>query len=105
MKFKIGDRVQIKDWSNMAEEYGVRRDGNIRVPFTFVRDMKLFCKEKAVIINMTREGEGRPLRYLLKFNTGRSSCSFSEEMFTVALDRLSEKAKKENERRFDETLI
>lgn len=48
MKYKVGDRVKIKSWDQMAEEYGVHRDETgmqyIDTPgYRFIEDMKIHC--------------------------------------------------------------
>lgn len=48
MKYKVGDRVKIKSWDQMAEEYGVTRDETemqyINTPYPhFIEDMKIYC--------------------------------------------------------------
>lgn len=48
MKYKVGDKVKIKSWEQMAEEYGVHRDEGgmqyIDTPsYRFIEDMTLYC--------------------------------------------------------------
>lgn len=48
MKYKVGDRVKIKSWDEMAEEYGVHRDETgmqyIDTPgYRFIEDMEIYC--------------------------------------------------------------
>lgn len=43
-KFEVGDHVQIKDWDEMVDEFGVRRDsGNIPCKCSFTQEMKHLC--------------------------------------------------------------
>ena len=47
MKFNDGDKVQVKYFKDMAEQYGVANDGCIYMPsyMRFEREMKKFCGE------------------------------------------------------------
>jgi small-conductance mechanosensitive channel len=47
-KFKVGDRVQIREWDDMSAEFGT--DGtNIEVLFTFTPGMRTLCGHSATI--------------------------------------------------------
>lgn len=54
MKYQIGDKVKVRKWDDMALEYGVDDDGDIKMPIYFIKEMKQFCgkiitiKEKCV---------------------------------------------------------
>lgn len=48
MKFKVGDRVQIKTWKEMEKEFGTR-DGNIRTHIVFSKQMRHLCGTFATI--------------------------------------------------------
>ena len=48
MKYKVGDRVKIKSWEQMAEEYGVRKtkEGTEYIAnpgYHFLEEMKYYC--------------------------------------------------------------
>lgn len=44
MKYKEGDKVRIREWNDMAREYGVDEDGAIDCPpIFFTSDMKRYC--------------------------------------------------------------
>lgn len=51
MKYKVGDRVRIREWDDMAEEYGVDFDEDIIVTGveTIVQDMRRFCGKETTI--------------------------------------------------------
>ena len=51
-KFKVGDRVRIRAWDDMANEYGVDRIGDIRTIVNFVRGMEHLCGRIATITEM-----------------------------------------------------
>ena len=65
MKYKIGDKVRVRQWDDMAKEYGfinsVKRD--IDIPgCTFVNSMKKFCGSVVTISNIVSDNS----RYLIK---------------------------------------
>ena len=43
MKYKVGDRVRVRDWDDMKKEYGLDRDGDINIRPCFATGMKKFC--------------------------------------------------------------
>lgn len=43
MKYKVGDKVKVRKWDDMALEYGVDDDGDIEMPIYFIKEMKQFC--------------------------------------------------------------
>lgn len=45
MKIKVGDRVRIREWDDMAQEFGIDEDGDIKTKCFFTRRMKQFCGE------------------------------------------------------------
>ena len=51
MKYNVGDRVRIKSWEKMAQEFGVDEDGDIRTSNTFYfnKSMKQYCEKTYVI--------------------------------------------------------
>ena len=52
MKFKVGDRVQIKTWEEMKKEYGLDKDGVITphdAEISFVRAMRFLCGAFATV--------------------------------------------------------
>lgn len=49
MKFKAGDRVQIKSWEEMEKEFGTDCVGNINCNMSFTSSMKKYCGATAII--------------------------------------------------------
>lgn len=47
-KYEIGDIVRIREWDDMAEEYGVV-GSVIQVTHSFTKDMKCLCGKSATI--------------------------------------------------------
>lgn len=43
MKYQIGDKVKVRKWGDMALEYGVDDDGDIKMPIYFIKEMEQFC--------------------------------------------------------------
>ena len=60
-KFKVGDRVRIRQWDDMVKEFGLTVDGHI--PFTktccttFMDDMKYLCGRTATITSINYKTE------------------------------------------------
>ena len=51
MKYKSGDKVKIRQWDDMALEFGVDDDGDIKMPIYFIKDMQQFCGRIVTIKN------------------------------------------------------
>ncbi|MGN0553050.1 MAG: hypothetical protein ACI4I1_06675 [Oscillospiraceae bacterium] len=43
MKYKVGDKVRVRQWEDMKKEYGIDRDGDIATRPSFVRRMRKYC--------------------------------------------------------------
>ena len=50
MNYKPGDKVKVRSWESMEEEFGISHDGDIRTKPTFVSDMRKYCG-KTVTVN------------------------------------------------------
>ena len=84
MKFKVGDRVQIKTWKEMEKEYGLDKDGDIRCRNVFNTDMKHLCGTFATI---SRIGQNGCDVYLQDFTAkGRTFFSYTLDMLKPAKD-------------------
>ena len=55
-KFKIGDRVIVREFDDMKEEFGVDGHGDIDCRFTFVKKMKYLCGETGTITYVSSFG-------------------------------------------------
>lgn len=42
-KFKVGDKVRVREWDEMAKQYGLDRDGDIDIECCFTTGMREFC--------------------------------------------------------------
>lgn len=49
-KFSVGDEVVVRAWADMAEEFGLDSDGDIRTVPVFVGSMASFCGREAMIV-------------------------------------------------------
>ena len=75
-KFKAGDKVRVREWDNMAKEFGVDLVGNIECRPTFVDNMKCYCGGVYKILGDTRTS------YVLE---GAGGYFFSEETLFPAI--------------------
>jgi len=52
MKYKVGDRVRVRQWEAMARQYKVRNDGDIEIigtPHYFIKEKKFLCGQVVTI--------------------------------------------------------
>lgn len=47
--FKVGDKVRIRQWDDMAKEFGIDKNGDIEASSGFIQEMKPLCGKKAKI--------------------------------------------------------
>ena len=52
-KFQVGDKVQIREWDDMENEFGLDFDGDINCRFTFTKNMKTYCGQTLIIKDMS----------------------------------------------------
>lgn len=58
--FEVGDEVVVRDWDDMAEEFGVDADGDIHIDDDcayLVTSMRRYCMENAVVTRITYDGD------------------------------------------------
>lgn len=75
-KFKVGDRVKIRQWDDMKREYGLDPYGAIMMPCTFMPEMREYCGKTVIIQDIA--STLRDDRYHIK---GGDGWCFSDEMF------------------------
>lgn len=52
--YQIGDRVTIRQWDDMAAEFGLNRFGDIKVPKAcFTESMRKYCGKTLTIVRKT----------------------------------------------------
>lgn len=55
-EFKIGDKVRIRQWDDMEQEFGLNEVGSINCDYDFCRDMEYLCGIEALVLGITEEG-------------------------------------------------
>lgn len=50
--FYVGQRVRIREWDDMKEEFGVDAWGNIECRFNFIPSMDYLCGAEATIVKL-----------------------------------------------------
>lgn len=75
MKYKVGDKVRIRQWEDMAKEFPVDDDGDILVrnDCSFVKQMRHLCGEEYSITSIESG--------FYKLNANEDFWSFTDEMF------------------------
>lgn len=56
MKYKVGDKVIIREWDDMEREFGLDFGGDIKAKCCFVRPMRKYCGKKMTIGGIAGEG-------------------------------------------------
>ena len=56
-KFKVGDKVRVRSWDSMEQEYGINDWGNIDVKCGFTPEMKRFCGKVVTIKSICASGK------------------------------------------------
>lgn len=75
--YQIGDQVTIRQWDDMAAEFGLNEYGEIKVPKIFAVRMKDLCGKTLTITNVSRHSKPNFDTYFLE---GSTYC-FSSPMF------------------------
>ncbi len=78
-ELKVGDRVVIREWDDMAQEFGVNAFGSIKCNNFFTERMKKYCGKVARIIATFTSTDS----FKLEFEDGKETplYAFSTEMF------------------------
>ena len=86
MRFKKGDRVQVRDWDDMKDRYGGGDYGRaINCKANFVNSMRQYCHKTVTIRGVVYNGTYR-------IEEDRGNYSWSDDMFlkcTVSEDGLT----------------
>lgn len=75
--YNIGDKVTIRQWDDMAAEFGLNLSGEIKVPKFFTEQMKKYCGQTLPIVYVRRHAPPTFDSYYLE----GSSRIFSSPMF------------------------
>lgn len=62
MRYKIGDKVRIKSWTNLIAEYGQMENGAIDCGPYFIPEMRQFCEEIVTIAKVITDYKGARYR-------------------------------------------
>lgn len=54
---EIGDKVTIRSWESMENEWGLDELGEICIPLSFIRKMRYLCGSEAVVEYKNVSGE------------------------------------------------
>lgn len=57
-KFNVGDRVVIREWDDMAKEYGLTASSNIDCNCVFTTNMRYLCGKEFTIKALDERYEG-----------------------------------------------
>lgn len=49
---QVGDMVRIREWDDMASEFGIAVSGNIKCRFSFTKEMKFLCGQEFCITSI-----------------------------------------------------
>lgn len=60
----IGDTVRVRQWDDMAAEFGLDRDGDIQCPWYFLRDMTGFCGQIFEVVGFDSLADCRNTRVI-----------------------------------------
>ena len=76
VRFKVGDKVRIREWDDMAKEFKVDKDGDIKTSNKyFCRNMKKYCGVVCEVINVDRNYDYYELN-----NIDDDECIFDDDM-------------------------
>lgn len=80
MKYKVGDRVLIRQWDDMEKEFGLDAYGDIKCRCGFLRKMKMYCGR---VLTVTH---ARDMEYIMKEDSNR--WDWSEDMIERRADMI-----------------
>ena len=72
-KFKIGDKVRVRQWDDMKKEFGTLPRGTIKARGGFIEEMRQYCGKIVTITSITSQG------YHIKEDGGE--WYYSDDMF------------------------
>lgn len=76
-RYEVGDRVLVKEWDDMASEYGIDEDGDIKTGASFfVKEMKKYCG-KVMTVSFVMSDK--------VFQLGYNEWSFTNDMIEGAV--------------------
>jgi hypothetical protein len=54
-EFHVGDKVQIREWDDMKDEFGVNAVGEVATRAIFTKDMRKLCGRTAIIYDIRED--------------------------------------------------
>ena len=83
--FKVGDRVVVRDWDDMAKEYGVSKWGDISKDSQFISSMKHLCGRTATVTCVKKGFGYKTVNVDFDDKSGSTTCyTFNPWMFNPA---------------------
>lgn len=76
---KVGDLVRIRQWDDMAREFGLNEYGSIKCDFSFIEAMKHLCGVSFIITSI----ENRKVYGLREANVTPSNFNISFDMIEL----------------------
>ncbi len=86
VEFKVGDRVRIRQWNDMAKEFGVDDNGGIKVEDYFAKKMEHLCGRTATI----KEIDGKYIELCNWSNDSNVEFNYSADMLELVSTPLHE---------------
>lgn len=78
--FAVGDRVRIRDWDDMASEFGVDEDGEIPCKYIFTPAMRVFCGQEYTISTTRNNPDGTQGLYFEDAGSAEEYLAWSSDM-------------------------
>lgn len=90
--YNVGDKVTIRQWDDMAAEFGLNESGGIKTPFlTILEGMKQFCGHSYIVKRSDRQScsfYDFPFYFPICALVGYSSSSQSIPISSISFDSL-----------------
>lgn len=58
-KYKVGDELRVREWDDMAAEFGISDTGSINCKFTFTKWMSTMCGKNFTVRKIFADGSFR----------------------------------------------
>lgn len=78
--FAVGDRVRIRDWDDMASEFGMDEDSKIPCKYIFTQAMRVFCGQEYTILTTWNNPDGTQRLYFKDAGSEAGAFVWSSDM-------------------------
>lgn len=79
--FAAGDRVRIRDWDDMASEFGIINEySEIPCKYTFIQAMQVFCGQEYTISTTLNNSDGTQRLYFKDAGSEEADFMWSSDM-------------------------